>query len=257
MKERHLKENQNFIGKMYVNYELIDGLTFSGNAAIDMRQRFTKEIRPTWELWTITEDAETLDQKETLMTLEDDQRMERQITLYGTVNYVKTIANHNINVLVGAQQEEFVYRQLIGEASDFATNDLTEINAGIDPLRKMAQGTRRDWAMRSFFGRFEFDYKGKYLFDANARYDGSSKFNEAGRWEVFPSFSAGWRISEEDFMSNVSFLSNLKIRGSWGQLGNNNTGSNYVQGLGKVGDKVKILLNVERVGFEFGKLIIR
>ncbi|MCK9415024.1 MAG: TonB-dependent receptor, partial [Prolixibacteraceae bacterium] len=78
------------------------------------------------------------------------------------------------------------------------------------------------------FGRINYDYKEKYLFEANMRYDGSSKFADGHKWGVFPSFSAGWRISEESFWQPVKgIVDNLKIRGSWGQLGNQNIGDNY------------------------------
>ena len=82
-------------------------------------------------------------------------------------------------------------------------------------------------ALQSFFGRLNYDYAGKYLFEANVRYDGSSRFAKGNRWGLFPSFSAGWRISEENFMKNIKWLSNAKLRASWGQLGNQEVGSYY------------------------------
>lgn len=86
------------------------------------------------------------------------------------------------------------------------------------------KGTAKDRAMRSFFGRVNYAYKSRYLLEANLRYDGSSRFADGHRWGVFPSFSAGWRMSEESFMKETTWLDNLKIRASWGQLGNNGTG---------------------------------
>lgn len=83
-----------------------------------------------------------------------------------------------------------------------------------------------EWALQSLFGRVNYDYKEKYLFEANMRYDGSSKFADGHKWGVFPSFSAGWRISEESFWQPVKgIVDNLKFRGSWGQLGNQNIGT--------------------------------
>ena len=83
-----------------------------------------------------------------------------------------------------------------------------------------------DWALISYFGRLNYAFKGRYLFEANVRYDGSSRFAPESRWGVFPSFSAGWRINEEKFMSFAQdYLSNLKIRASWGKLGNNASGN--------------------------------
>jgi TonB-linked SusC/RagA family outer membrane protein len=75
--------------------------------------------------------------------------------------------------------------------------------------------------MESYFGRLNYDYRDKYLFEANLRYDGSTRLDPSNRWGAFPSFSAGWKVSNENFMrNNVSFIDNLKLRASWGQLGN-------------------------------------
>ena len=74
--------------------------------------------------------------------------------------------------------------------------------------------------MRSIFGRINYDYQGKYLFEANMRYDGSSVLQEGNKWGIFPSVSAGWRISEEAFWEPIrNIIDNLKFRASWGQLG--------------------------------------
>jgi TonB-linked SusC/RagA family outer membrane protein len=86
-------------------------------------------------------------------------------------------------------------------------------------------GTSSDWAMRSWFGRLNYDFDQRYLFEANLRYDGSSRFSTDNRHGVFPSFSAGWRISEEGFMKSLNIFQNLKLRGSWGKLGNNASGN--------------------------------
>lgn len=86
---------------------------------------------------------------------------------------------------------------------------------------KSIGGTAKDRATRSYFGRLNYDYKGRYLFEANIRYDGNGRYGKDYRWGVFPSFSAGWRISEEAFMSGTRhWLDNLKLRASWGKLGN-------------------------------------
>ena len=83
-------------------------------------------------------------------------------------------------------------------------------------------GGALDRASRSFFGRVNYAYDSRYLFEANLRYDGSGRYHADNRWGTFPSFSAAWRISEEAFMESTrDWLDNLKIRASWGKLGNN------------------------------------
>ena len=80
--------------------------------------------------------------------------------------------------------------------------------------------------MRSYFGRLNYSYDNKYLLEGNMRYDGVSRFSPDSRWGLFPSVSAGWRITEEKFMSSTkNWLSNLKLRASWGKLGNNASGN--------------------------------
>ena len=97
---------------------------------------------------------------------------------------------------------------------------MTDLNGG-DSSTQTNSGYSRELALLSYFGRLNYDYKGKYLLEANFRADASSRFAKGYRWGYFPSFSAGWRISEEDFMENThGWLQSLKLRGSWGLLGN-------------------------------------
>ncbi len=104
---------------------------------------------------------------------------------------------------------------------------MTDINAG-DVSTQQASGYTRQLNMLSWFGRVNYDFAGRYLFEANLRADASSRFADGHRWGYFPSFSAGWRVSEEPFMESAkSWLSNFKIRGSWGMLGNQEALSDY------------------------------
>ena len=84
------------------------------------------------------------------------------------------------------------------------------------------------WSTAGFFGRLNYDYKGRYLFEANLRYDGSSRFTREKRWNLFPSFSFGWNIAQEGFWASMQkHINTLKLRASWGQLGNQNTDNWY------------------------------
>lgn len=155
----------------------------------------------------------------------DDMYTNFNTTLFSTLNYRKTIAdNHNLNVLAGYNQESSFYRQLGGSRIQFPTYTIYELNAG-SATGQTTRGTASEWAIQSLFGRINYDFKGKYLLEANVRYDGTSRIAPDTRWGVFPSVSGAWRISEESFMDNVSWLDNLKIRASWGQLGNQNVGT--------------------------------
>jgi TonB-linked SusC/RagA family outer membrane protein len=143
-------------------------------------------------------------------------------TLYSTLNYTREINRHNIDVLAGFSAEEYTINNINARRSNYVTDNLGEINAG-DVATVTNGGNSESYALRSFFARFNYDYQAKYLFQANIRADESSRFPSGKRTGIFPSFSAGWRISQ-DFFPSSSWLSDLKLRASWGQLGNQDIG---------------------------------
>jgi len=125
---------------------------------------------------------------------------------------------HNLTFMVGFQQEDNDYA--------YQKNTITGLystanpNVGMGSGDRTVQDTRTGWATRGFFGRINYDYKGRYLLELNGRYDGSSRFASENRWGFFPSASIGWNIHRENFMKNASAVSNLKLRASYGLLGN-------------------------------------
>ena len=163
--------------------------------------------------------------------------------LNATITADKTFAHaHQVIILAGLQQEDFENSYITAYREVFLLPEYQMINSG-NRLNEQTGGSGSHWALRSLFGRVNYNYKQKYLFEANVRYDGSSRFAAGNNYSVFPSFSAGWRISEEDFMRTLSnTITSLKIRASWGQLGNQNIGlypyasfvniggSNYIYG---------------------------
>lgn len=143
------------------------------------------------------------------------------------LTYDKSFGKHNLSALAGFHSELFKYKENKAYRQNFPSNELGDINAG-STAGMQASGYTRELAMLSWFGRVNYDYAGKYLLEANVRYDGSSRFAKGNRWAAFPSFSAGWRISEEDFMEDVrATMQNLKLRASWGKLGNQNAMDEY------------------------------
>lgn len=149
------------------------------------------------------------------------------VTLQATIDYMKHLGNHTLKILGGYSQEYTKYYELDGYRQSFLNNQLSDLNAA-STTGQTSNGYSNELALQSFFGRFNYDYDGKYLFEANLRYDGSSRFDTANRFGTFPSLSAGWRISQENFFKPLRpIFSELKLRGSWGKLGNQNiTGSN-------------------------------
>lgn len=145
----------------------------------------------------------------------------------GTINYDKQWGAHAFKAMVGYHAESYNNKELQAKRTGFISNDLTDMNAGAVATQTNS-GFTRQLNMMSYFARVNYDYKGKYLFEANFRSDASSRFSPDTRWGYFPSVSAGWRISEEKFMEGASgWMQNLKLRGSWGKLGNQDALSDY------------------------------
>lgn len=139
------------------------------------------------------------------------------------LNYNQSFGVHDVSAMIGYEEETYNYRETnvskLG-LTDAAVNDL---NAATTPYSTAGYGT--EYAARSVFGRANYAYKSRYLLEFNLRYDGSSRFAPDYRWGAFPSFSAGWRMNEESWLKPVQWLTNLKLRASWGKLGNNAIGN--------------------------------
>jgi TonB-linked SusC/RagA family outer membrane protein len=145
-------------------------------------------------------------------------------TIYSTLKYNTSIGNHDVNVMVGYENQSNKYNELRATRLKFPTASLAQLNAG-SPDGQSLGGTANEWALQSYFARVAYNYKGKYLLEGNMRYDGTSRVQKDHRWGIFPSISGGWRISEENFIKdNVSWLNNVKLRASYGLLGNQEIG---------------------------------
>ncbi|MDR0960963.1 MAG: TonB-dependent receptor [Mediterranea sp.] len=144
-----------------------------------------------------------------------------QYTLQNLLNYNVTIAHdHDLGVLLGYEESYYYEYSRSSTKQGFPNSDIYQPDAGTENIS--IGGTATDRASRSYFGRINYAYKSRYLFEANLRRDGHSRYATENRWGTFPSFSVGWRASEESFMEPTrTWLDNLKIRASWGKLGNN------------------------------------
>ncbi len=142
----------------------------------------------------------------------------QSINLY--TNYLFTIADaHNFTVMAGYQEEDNNYSYLKNAITGLYST--SNPNVGMGTGDQVVVDTRNGWATRGFFGRINYDYDGRYLLELNGRYDGSSRFASGHRWGFFPSVSLGWNIHREAFMGSLTdVLSNLKLRASYGRLGN-------------------------------------
>ncbi len=138
-----------------------------------------------------------------------------------TLTFDKTMGDHHVLAMVGASAEESRYEQVYASKEGLASNDEDQWILNAASENAAATGYKSERALASFFGRAFYSYKNKYMFTGNVRYDGSSNFGSGHKWGLFPSFSLGWVFTSEDFMQNLlSFLSNGKLRFSWGEIGN-------------------------------------
>lgn len=204
------------------DYELLDGLTIRTLGSVQLGDweyrdwRNQAQFRDYWDPTIV---------RKSINTNQLDNRMSRDLQVYlrGLLEYSRTFGDHDLTAMAGYEQTKEDWREIRAVRQGFYNNDLQEINVG-DAAREDTYGTSSEFALRSGFGRINYSYLGRYLFEANARYDGSSRFAKGNRFGFFPSFSAGWRISEEPFF-NVPWVSELKLRGSWGQMGNQEIGN--------------------------------
>ncbi|WP_423130084.1 TonB-dependent receptor [Gaoshiqia sp. Z1-71] len=151
-----------------------------------------------------------------------------QYNWINTLNYKKSINNtHNFNFLLGSEAVKWDYDWFQASRSTYAFTDPDYMVLDAGEKDQTANGSFDEWSTFSYFGRINYDYMGKYLLEAVVRRDGSSRFSSNNRWGNFPAFSVGWRISEEDFMSEINWLDNLKFRFGWGKNGNDNVGGYY------------------------------
>lgn len=133
---------------------------------------------------------------------------------------------HTLKGMVGFQAELNKYRKVGAKKEDLITQDVIDINTATG--LEYAYGGNTSWATAGFFGRINYNYAERYLAEVNLRYDGTSRFARDKRWNLFPSFSLGWNVAREAFMEDMQdVINNLKFRGSWGQLGNQNTTNLY------------------------------
>jgi len=145
-------------------------------------------------------------------------------TMQFTGEYSKEFGVHDFSLLAGYSFENEELSLFNGYRQDFASNDYTVLDLG-SAENQQSGGYDTEWALQSFFSRLKYSFNERYLFEATMRYDGSSRFPESNKYAFFPSAAVGWRVSQESFMQEVSWISNLKIKASWGILGNQNIGN--------------------------------
>lgn len=157
-------------------------------------------------------------------TKQSDQQM--SLTGNEVLSYTKTFGSHTIRALAGHENYKYKYTFLSANSSGFLFPGQSELDNGTAPFGP-ASSRVDNHRIESYFGNINYDYEQKYLLSASYRTDGSSRFRDSVRWGNFYSVGAGWRLSQEKFLSNVRWLNELKLRASYGEQGNENIGLFY------------------------------
>ena len=205
----NLTRQNRLLGNLYAELDVLEGLTARVNVGGDFLFGDANVFTPRYELGN---------RSSSTATLSEDRREESTYLLEGTLSYTNAFGPHNVDAVAGYSQQESTIETVGGSVQDFPTNDLRVINAGFG--QSNLSGGAAEWAIRSLLARVNYSFEGRYLLTATFRRDGSSRFGPNNRFGNFPSFSLGWILSEEEFLQDITWLSNLKARVSYGQVGN-------------------------------------
>ena len=222
---RQSTENQ-IGGRVAINYELIDGLNLSAvlspNFSFNKGKNFQKRV-PYYAYDDPTVYMGTL-QWANSTNLSESRNDNYQVTTQFLATYDKSFGKHNFNFLLGNESYEAFYENLGASRDQYLLDNFPYLDLG--PLEfRGNSGNAYENAYNSYFGRVSYNYAEKYFLQGNLRYDASSRFAEDYRWGSFPSFSAGWVLTQEDFLKGNGFISFMKLRASYGNLGNERIGN--------------------------------
>ncbi|MEO9145269.1 MAG: TonB-dependent receptor [Ginsengibacter sp.] len=205
----------NILGSLFAEVTFAKGLTFKSSGGIQAQFWNNRTWSPKYDYDPIPQPSSYL-----------SEQYNKSITLNWD-NYFTYDANfnnvHHLTAMLGTNAQQNKTNWISGNVQGFASDVTQQLNNGT--LNPNVNGTGYEWALASYFGRINYEYDHKYLFTGTVRRDGSSRFGQNNKWGTFPSASVAWRISNEKFLQNVSFINDLKIRAGYGVTGNQNIGN--------------------------------
>ncbi|MCH7410466.1 TonB-dependent receptor [Belliella sp. DSM 111904] len=204
------------LGTAYLDVDIIDGLKYKFLVGTDLALGTNNDYVPRYRAGDFHEQP--------FAVIGQNRFSFFSPLISNQLSYSKTIDKHSFNILGVVEQQTFLSTSLGGSGQNFLTNEIRELQ-GVQNMT--ATSDKLEYALISYLARVTYDYDQKYLFSASIRRDGGSRFGPNSKWGTFPSISAGWRLSEEGFMQNLTQLSDLKLRASYGETGNDQIG-NYV-----------------------------
>ena len=207
--------NSRVFGNVYAVLQPVKGVELKTNFGLDYNIFNRKDYSPRFSMG---------DAQRTVNSLFQLNRTTLNWVWNNTLSFQKQIANHQIDVLVGTEAIRFNFEEFSASRDDFFTDDINYVYLGSGEGQQSNNGFGTDWALFSVFGRIDYAFADKYLLAGSLRRDGSSRFSNDNRYGIFPAFSVGWRISKEGFLQEINWLNDLKLRGSWGESGNQEIG---------------------------------
>jgi TonB-linked SusC/RagA family outer membrane protein len=225
------RQNYKIFGNAFIEIKPIEGVTVRSSYGIDYGNFFNKNY--TYQSYERSENI-----RSTQLGAGFNYRL--TWTWTNTVAYVKTFGQHSVKLLAGTEAISYSGDGISASSNTFDFEDPNFINFNTDQLSTPSVSSSQPIPERisSYFGRVDYIFADKYLFNATVRRDGTSKIYETERYGVFPAFGVGWRLTEESFFPQLSFLDDLKIRAGWGQMGsidNVNAGNQFTQYFSNIG----------------------
>lgn len=209
-----------FLGNTYLEWEIIKGLTFKTSFYAEYTNWYQDHFIPSYSYGPAG-----LISDHPIAELYVDSKDNLNYEWDNILTYTRTFnRDHKLTAMAGYTFQETDASWIWAKRTNFLNNDknMQVLDAGSSDINN--SGSKSSWAIQSYLGRVNYDFKRKYLLSASIRVDQTSRISKDNRTGIFPGASAGWVISEEDFMKNTPFLSYLKVRGSWGMLGNQDIG---------------------------------
>ena len=217
--QHDMRKTLNVTGNTFAKITPFEGLSFKTLFGFNYRSYNSKNIN-------YVEKAHA--ERGTYDNLERTIRFTKQWNWTNTAEYTKTIDSHNFTAMIGTEAVAYDFNETVASRYNFTLKDPSyiELNTGVDGQTN--SGYLTEWSLFSIFGRVNYTYDNKYMFEGVVRRDGSSRFGGNSKYGTFPAFSLGWRLSSEDFMASTrSWLDMLKLRGGYGVTGNDQVGSDY------------------------------
>lgn len=245
MSELYKREivNSRLLANMALTYNIIDGLTFRVNAGAEVNSEGIDRYIPIGLSAGGKLDGDASKEKANYYTI-----INENILTYDK----KFNKNHALNLMGGITFQTYQYDKLTGSGTGFLRDVYETNNLGVASTPGTPSSGFKDYRMVSFLGRANYNLMEKYLLTVTARYDGSSKFSKNHKFAFFPSAALAWRVSEEEFMKEIDWLSNLKLRGSIGQTGNQSI--DPYQTFAQLGTSAPIFGNGKDIGFNLSSM---